>query len=108
MQKKVNDKYYLYVQYLKGQGVSIIDISQPAQPKAIGVIPRPDPAVSSKMNITGDLAIIAETEVLPTRSNTPGMTLCFGICRIRRLLGWCKNSREWSSGFKTSEISFMS
>jgi hypothetical protein len=70
MQKKMNDKYYLYVQYAKDQGFSIIDISKPAQPKAVGVIPRPDPAVSSKMNVTGDLAIIAETEVLPARSNT--------------------------------------
>jgi hypothetical protein len=35
MQKKVNDKYYLYVQHAKDQGISIIDISKPAQPKAI-------------------------------------------------------------------------
>jgi hypothetical protein len=69
MQKKVNDKYYLYVQHSKDQGVSIIDISKPAAPKAVGVIPSPDPAVSSRMNVAGDLAIIAETEVLPARSN---------------------------------------
>jgi hypothetical protein len=68
MQKKVNDKYYLYVQHSKEQGISIIDISNPAQPKAVGVIPWPDPAVSSRMNLTGDLAIIAEGEVLPTRN----------------------------------------
>jgi hypothetical protein len=68
MQKKVNDKYYLYVQYSKDQGISIIDISNPAQPKAVGIIPWPDPAVPSRMNLTGDLAIIAESEVLPTRN----------------------------------------
>jgi hypothetical protein len=67
MQKKVNDKYYLYVQHSKDQGISIIDISNPAQAKAVGIIPWPDPAVSSRMNVTGDLAIIAESEVLPTR-----------------------------------------
>jgi hypothetical protein len=67
MQKKVNDKYYLYVQHSKDQGISIIDISNPAQPKAVKVIPWPDPAVSSRINVTGDLAIIAESEVLPTR-----------------------------------------
>ena len=39
IQKKVNDKYYLYVQHSKDQGISVIDISKPAQPKAIGVIP---------------------------------------------------------------------
>ena len=30
MQKKVSDKYYLYVQHSKDQGISIIDISNPA------------------------------------------------------------------------------
>jgi hypothetical protein len=70
MQKKVNDKYYLYVQHSKDQGISIIDISKPAQPKTVGVIPWPDPAVSSRMNVTGDLAIIAETGALPMRGST--------------------------------------
>jgi hypothetical protein len=69
MQKKAHDKYYLYVQHSKEQGISIIDISMPAQPKAVAVIPWPDPAVSSRMNVTGDLAIIAEKGVLPTRSS---------------------------------------
>jgi len=69
IQKKVNDKYYLYVQHSNDQGISIVDISKPAEPKAIGVIPWPDPAVSSRMNVTGDLAIIAETGVLPMRSS---------------------------------------
>jgi hypothetical protein len=65
MQKTVNDKYYLYVQHSKDQGISIVDVSNPAQPKAVGVIPWPDPAVSGRMNLTGDLAIIAENAVLP-------------------------------------------
>ncbi len=74
MQNKVNDKVYLYVQHSESQGISIIDISKPAEAKALGVIPWPDPAsagkVSSKMNVTGDLAIIAETGPLPTPSST--------------------------------------
>jgi hypothetical protein len=70
MQKKVNDKYYLYVQHSKDQGISIIDISKPAQPKAVGVIAWPDPALSSRMNLTGDLAIIAESQVLPMHSSS--------------------------------------
>jgi len=61
IQRKMNDKYYLYVQHSKDQGISIIDVTKPTQPKAIGVIPWPDPAASSTMNVTGDLAIIAET-----------------------------------------------
>ena len=70
MQKKVNDKYYIYVEHPKDQGISIIDISNPAQPKALGVIPWPDPAMSSRMNLAGNLAIIAESEVLPMHSRT--------------------------------------
>ena len=69
MQKKVNDKYYLYVQHSQNQGISIIDISVPSQPKAIAVIPWPDPAVSSRMNVTGDLAIIAENEARPAHNS---------------------------------------
>src|SRR6266853_402659 len=44
MQKKLNDKYYLYVQHSKDQGISIIDITKPAEPKTVGVTPWPDPA----------------------------------------------------------------
>jgi hypothetical protein len=70
MQRRVNDKYYLYVQHSKDQGISIIDISKPAQPKTVGVIPWPDPAVSGRMNVTGDLAIIAGTADRPMRGST--------------------------------------
>ena len=69
-QNKGSDKVYLYVQHSQSQGISIIDISKPADPKNLGVIPWPDPGMSSRMNVTGDLAIIAETGDLPTRSST--------------------------------------
>jgi hypothetical protein len=75
MQNKGNDKVYLYVQHSQFQGISIIDVSKPTVPKALGVIPWPDPAMSSKMNVTGDLAIIAETGVLPMRSSTSNDSL---------------------------------
>lgn len=77
MQKKVNDKYYLYVQHSESQGISIIDVSKPSEPKAIGLIPWPDPAMSSRMNVTGDLAIIAENGVLPLRNNRSDDDLVF-------------------------------
>jgi hypothetical protein len=63
MQRKVDDKYYLYVQHSKGEGISIIDVSKPSQAKTLGVISWPDPAVSSRLNVTGNLAIIAESEM---------------------------------------------
>ena len=70
MQQKMNDKYYLYVQHSKDQGISIIDVSKPAQAKTLGVISWPDSAVSSRMNVTGNLAIIAESDILEMRSST--------------------------------------
>jgi hypothetical protein len=71
MQKKANDKYYLYVQHSKGEGISIIDLSKPALPKAVAVIPWSDPAVSGGMNLAGDLAIITESDVVPVRGGRP-------------------------------------
>ena len=70
MQRKVNDKYYLYVTHSRDQGISILDISKPTQPKAVGVIPWPDPALSGRMSLTGALAIISESEVVPMHSVT--------------------------------------
>lgn len=70
IQKKANDKYYLYVQHSKDQGISVIDITKPSEPKSVVVMPWPDPTLSSRMNLTGDLAIIAETGITPVRRNT--------------------------------------
>jgi hypothetical protein len=70
IQRKLNDTYYLYVQHAKDQGISVIDISKPTEPKAVGLIPWPDSVLSGRMNVTGDLAIIAETGVPPMRNIT--------------------------------------
>jgi len=70
MQRKLDDKYYLYVQHSKDQGISIIDITKPAQPKTVGAMPWPDPAQSSRMNVMGDLAIIAENGIPVMQSNS--------------------------------------
>src|ERR1700688_3271436 len=69
MQKKVNDKYYRYVQHSKDQGISIVDVSKPDQPKPVGVVQWPDPAASSRMNVTGDLEIHAETDAQRRRNS---------------------------------------
>lgn len=59
IQTRPGDKYYLYVQHSKGEGVSIIDISRPERPKAIGVLHEGDAAGDGKMTITGNLAIVS-------------------------------------------------
>jgi len=77
MQRKVNDKYYLYVEHSKDQGISIVDISKPAQPKEVGVLPWPDPALSGRMSLTGTVAIIAQSEHVPMHSVTATDDLVF-------------------------------
>jgi hypothetical protein len=69
IQKKNNAKYYIYVQHSTEQGISVIDITKPDQPKTVGEIPS-GPALSSRMNLTGNLAIVAESEVTPMHSTT--------------------------------------
>jgi hypothetical protein len=105
MQKRGNEKYYLYVQHSKDQGISIIDVSTPAQPKAVAVIPWPDSDVTSRMNVTGDLAIIAETGALPMRrsasdddlvlwdlSNPPTPRV---VQRFSRVVKWLQDERDF-------------
>jgi hypothetical protein len=84
IQNKGSDKVYLHVQHSQFQGISIIDISKPLEPKNLGVIPWPDPAMSSRMNVTGDLAIIAETGVLPMRNDTSNDKLVVGFVESSR------------------------
>jgi hypothetical protein len=66
MHIKASDKYYLYVQHSQDEGVSVIDVSKPGQSKSLGVISWPDRGVSSRMVVTGDTAIISESETVPT------------------------------------------
>ena len=49
------------------------DCEQPEEAESL--IPWTDPAMSSKMNVTGDMAIIAETGVPPMRSGTSSDSL---------------------------------
>jgi hypothetical protein len=70
MPRKVNDKYYLYVEHSRDQGISIVDISKPTRPRAVAVIPWPARDLSGRMSMTGNLAIIAETGDLQTDGTT--------------------------------------
>ncbi len=71
MQKKADDKYYLYVQHGADQGISVIDVAKPAQAKLIGVNAWPDPAMAGRMNVAGGLAIIAESDKSSVRRKAP-------------------------------------
>lgn len=70
LQRKPDDKYFLYVQHDREQGISVIDVAKPAQAKLIGVNPWPDPAMSGRMNLAGGLAIVAESEAPAVRKGS--------------------------------------
>lgn len=76
LQRKPDNTYFLYVQHGRNQGISVIDVANPAQAKLIGVNPWPDPAMSGRMNVAGGLAIIAESEVAaPRKGSTDDLVL---------------------------------
>lgn len=62
MQKQIGDKRYLYVQHGREEGISVIDVSDPAKAKFIRTIPWPNTQVSNRMNVLGDVALISETD----------------------------------------------
>jgi hypothetical protein len=64
LQRQSEEKRYLYVQHGREEGVSIIDITDPANAKVVRTIPWPNPHVSNRMNVLGDVAIIRETDGL--------------------------------------------
>ena len=75
IQRRADDTYYLYVEHSRERGISIVDIGKPEQPKVIAVKPWPDPAMSNRMSLTGDLAVIDETEVATTPASSPSNEL---------------------------------
>lgn len=60
IQKDANNKMYLHVDHSRDEGISVIDVTQPAKPKILGFVSWPNRAVASQMNITGRLGIFTE------------------------------------------------
>ena len=75
MQEQVGNKRYLYVQHSSDQGVSVVDVTEPAKPKIVRVIPWPDPTVSSRMTLTENLALVTEREISQAHAPTSNSDL---------------------------------
>ena len=71
IQTRPGDKYYLYVQHSKEEGVSIIDISKPEKPRAIGVLHDGDAAGDARMTITSKLAIVSDGPGTSSQAGEP-------------------------------------
>ena len=68
IQTRPGDRYYLYVQHAKTEGVSIIDISKPEKPKAIGLLSWADTTGEGTMTVTGNVAIVSDRAVVSSQS----------------------------------------
>jgi hypothetical protein len=68
IQARPGDRYYLYVQHSKAEGVSIIDITKPEKPKAVGLLSWADATGEGRMTVTGDLAIVSDRTVASSHS----------------------------------------
>jgi len=106
IQTRPGDRYYLYVQHSKGEGVSIIDISRPEKPKAIGVLHEGDAAGDGKMTITGNLAIVSERAVASSHGgelsngdvvlwDTSDPTSPRLVQKFSKVVKWLQDNREF-------------
>lgn len=60
IQRRPGNRYYLYVQHSKTEGVSIVDISKPESPKAMGLLSWANATGEGGVTVTGALAIVSD------------------------------------------------
>ena len=70
IRKQDDGKRFLYVQHGGEQGISVVDITDPAKSRVVRTLQWPNPATSNRMNVLGNMAIISETEAAPERGRT--------------------------------------
>lgn len=105
IQTRQGDRYYLYVQHSKGEGVSIIDISKPEKPKAIGALHEGDATGDRRMTITGNLAIVSERAGTPSHGelsnravviwDTSDPTSPRVVQKFSNVVKWLQDDREF-------------
>ena len=102
IQTRPGDMYYLYIQHSKEEGVSIIDISKPEKPKAIGVLHEGDTAGDGRTTIMGNLAIVADSshggglsigDVVIWDTSDP--TLFRLVQKFSKVVKWLQDNREF-------------
>ena len=106
LQTRPGGRYYLYVEHSKGEGVSIIDVSKPEKPKAIGIIHKGDGPGNDRMTMTGNLAIVSGRPV----ASSQGSELSAGdvviwdlsdptsprlIQKFSKVVKWLQDNREF-------------
>ena len=62
LQKKDDGKYYLYVEHQQKEGITVVDIARPTHPKTLGEVSWPGPAQSSGLSLSGNFAIVSQSQ----------------------------------------------
>jgi hypothetical protein len=60
IQTQANGDRYLYVEHSPEQGVSILDIAKPSEPKLVGSIAWPDAATTHMADVTAEAVLLTE------------------------------------------------
>ena len=70
LQADSSNRHYLYVQHAPGEGISVIDISDPAKPSVVAQVPWPDAAAAGRLRVAGDLGFVMGSA--GSAANPPG------------------------------------
>jgi hypothetical protein len=106
IQMRPGDKYYLYVQHAKSEGISILDVSKPEKPMAVAVLPGTDTSDAAGMTITRKLAIVSGRVAAPSRSSessntdlalwdTSDPTSPQLVQKFSKVMKWLQDNREF-------------
>jgi hypothetical protein len=70
IQTQSNGERYLYVEHSPEQGVTILNIAKPSEPKLVGSIAWPDAAITHMRDVTGEAVLLAKADA-NSSSNQP-------------------------------------
>jgi len=69
--KQVNGRWYLYMGHLWHRGWSIVDVTDPANPKYVKFIPGPDNTYTGQLDLHDNLMITGLSDHIPTWGGDP-------------------------------------
>jgi hypothetical protein len=77
--RKAGDRWYLYMGHLWSRGWSIVDVTDPANPKYVKFIPGPDNTWTIQMTLHGNLMITALEKSAPGWGNDTNKPFAEGV-----------------------------